>query len=148
MKVKDVRLQYQQGSVGLTLSWLNGQQAISDWSATRATLVTEVFNSGLECYFDTEKEEFLTNPTPHITADGQSPVGRVTSWDITIPRTGNIKFVLGIVTAAEHRQTSGDPAGTWVVMNVAEDDAPLVMAVVRSRYCHYENQTLRNSDIT
>lgn len=116
----------------------------------RAGLMLTVFAAGRDCYWDDASRVFSTTPVPWH-APEHSPInrGRVASWEVRIPETAGQKpeLFLTLLSADEKRPTSGNPAVGWARIEATQKEIPLLLAMVRSRYCYYDAGELRNTEI-
>lgn len=116
----------------------------------RAGLMLTIFESGRDCYWDDATRTFTTTMVPWNPPES-SPInrGRVASWEARIPETANHRpeVYLTLLTADETRPTSGNPAVGWARIEATQREIPLILAMVRSRYCYYDAGELRNTEI-
>jgi len=151
-KITDVRVKYAVTSTGTTV-YIDGlgvgENLNTSANPTRAALMLAVFNSGRDCYWDSDAQALVTSPIPYSVVGAESPLanGRVTSWDVRIPITGDIEYLASLLGADEHRQTSGNAAAGWMTVKTNEQHACVVFTILSSRYCTYQNGLLRNTDI-
>jgi len=150
-KIMDVRLNRRtDGTVTCTIDGLGvGTPLSSPVDPIRAALMLAVFATGRDCYWDDAKV-FTTMPA-EWNADG-SPIneGRVSAWEVRIPEAAGHRpeVLLYLVARTDTRQTSGNPATGWVLIEAPQRDIPVFFALLASRYCYYSPSGLRNTDIT
>jgi hypothetical protein len=150
-KINDVRLGRK--ADGTVTAFLHGLgQGAPVGTATvdpaRAGLMLEVFAMGRDCYLD-DAHVFQTTLAPWNT--GPSPItnGRVDSWEIRIADAGGVQpqLYLSLVSDAQVQKSSGSTAIGWAVIQAKEADMPLLLGLLRSRYCYYSPTGLRNTQI-
>jgi hypothetical protein len=114
----------------------------------RAGPMLAVFILGRDCYWD-DTHVFSTMVGDWDQGPSTIDKGRVASWDVRIPETAGVKpvFFLTLLSDSEVRPTSGNAATGWAQIEVMQKDVPLILALLRSRYCYYSSAGLRNTDI-
>lgn len=114
----------------------------------RAGLMLAVFAMGRDCYFD-DAHVFQTTLAPWNTTPSPIPKGRVDSWDIRVPETSGVQpeLFLNLVSDDQVQKTSGSAAIGWAHIQVMETYIPLLLGLLRSRFCYYSPNGLRNTEI-
>jgi hypothetical protein len=146
-RITDVRARMQ-GRLFMNLKGPGvGQLLPETYPLTRAATILHIFNTGRECYFETQGNIFMTDPTPFGTPPGTAGTGVVVVWDIRMPPLDNdpIEFVFGLANPADQTPTSGKRAATIVRMACAQTELKGVIAILSSAYVFYKNGSLQNT---
>ncbi len=149
-KVLDVRVgRKTDGTVTAYIKWLGqGTLVAAGTEPNRAAIMLSVFDTGRDCYWDDATRVFQT--TLGTWNAGPSPIsqGRVDSWDVRIPEavTQPLDLYLSLVSDAQVQQSSGSTAVGWARLSL-DPNAQLVLGLLRSRYCYYSQNGLRNTQI-
>lgn len=155
-RITDLRVRYQQPE-GLDVYVRSGGDpgVLTSVSPARAGAMLQVFNAGRRCFWDFENFVFTTDVTlgNPPKEEGQLREGKVSSWEIIVPREGDIFIALNLVADAPtgspraRDETSGEPVLGRAIVKISNDDEVAgVTPLLGSRYLRFEANALRNTD--
>lgn len=154
-KVTDVRIQTAgSGTPKVYIDGLGtGQDISAQVTAVRAALMLEVFLSGRDCYWDTGAQVFATMPVPSGPPTAAAH-GEISSWEVRVPLTATLKieFFVRLLGGGPNPPTSGDAAINSLALSATEEQAAVILAILRSPYRAYRQSpsmgnVVRNTEV-
>ena len=116
---------------------------------TRVGLMLMVWSMGRDCYWD-DAHVFQTTLAPWPAGGSPIAQGRVDSWDIRISETSGVQpeLLVYFISDLQAQPSSGSTSTGWAHIQVMERDIPVLLGMLRSRYCYITPNGLRNTGIT
>lgn len=151
LKIIDIRAgRRADGSANAIIHVLNQNIPVTTAAAdpARVGLMIAVFASGRDCYWDDQAHVFQTSAEAFVTTPSPLPKGRVESWEIRIVDAGGQQpeLFLRLISDAQTQKSSGGVASGWAYLQAPEREIPLILGLLRGKYCYYSQTGLRNTE--